>query len=1107
MLPRLRPLFVFSAAFVALPFCSVARADVTQAEQDAITAMRRVWTNLQTNRDGTVRLVRLSKPAVTDDSLTHLQHFKHIDYLAVICPQVTDAGLANIASLTNLDTLLLSQTQVTDEGLRLVEGLKKLERLYLDKTGISDDGLAHLKSLPALRILSLRDTKISDEGIKQLADLKQLDTLFLCDTDISDASLAFLSSLEKLQTLYLARTKIDGSGLTYLSKLKHLKHLSLSGTAISADSIASLASAETLTELLLYDTPVDLSSIDRLKVSLPKLAGFGVALSTRHTTLPNNRPKDSNEPPTLKTEQIPAKVRFTSESNEVPDFQRHVIPLLGRLGCNGRACHGSFQGQGGFRLSMFGYDFEMDHENLTKGEQPRINVESPENSLILNKPTSADEHEGGLRYEKDGWEYQLLRRWIKGGAKQRPDDAAVFVRLDVTPPEIVFQEEGEETQLTAIAVWSDGSREDVTCLARFESNDDAIADVAADGLVHATGKGDTHVIVFYDNGITPVPTMTPFLRFSDKEYPEVPTPTKVDELVVAKLSKLGIVPSELSTDEDFLRRISLDLIGTLPTPDEILAFIEDQSSDKRTKKIDELLEHTAYVTWWTTRLCDLTGSNAGYLGGTEMAQPVAAQWRAWLERRVRDNIGWDKIASGIILARSRPAGQTYEDFIAAQSRFTSRENPADFTALDNPMPHYWYRDNMRMPEEKALAFGYTFLGVRLQCAQCHKHPYDQWSKQDFEHFTEFFTRIKTGVQPDAKESYEQMREMLGVPVKLNSAALRRQSYLRIAAEGKPIPWGEVFVSPPTESPHMGKLLGSAELDLAKFDDPREPLMQWLLDKDNLYFARAFVNRIWANYFNVGIIDPPDDLNLANPPSNRELLDYLAEQFVVSGFDMKWLHRTITRSRIYQLSWKPNDSNRSDQRNFSHAIVRRLPAEVAIDAILHSTASEKKLATVDSDVKNRKIGQHPKSYQARAIDFSLLIFGKPLRTTNCDCERSGNPTLLQALYVRNDSELLETLQRKDGWLAQLSGELQETLSSEVTGQADLVPKSKNEKASVGAGKIEQFVRTAYLRTLSRRPNDDELRHCRQHILASKNTVEGLRDVMWALLNSQEFITNH
>ena len=728
---------------------------------------------------------------------------------------------------------------------------------------------------------------------------------------------------------------------------------------------------------------------------------------------------------------------------------------------------------------MFGYDFAMDHQNLLK----RVNLKSPGKSLVLNKPTSEDEHGGGLRLKAGSWEQKVLHRWITNGAKSVPSKPARFVRLDVSPREIVFQKPHDTVQLQAVAVWSDGTREDVTCLTRFQSKDDSIAKVSTAGLVRSMGKGDSHIISFYDNGIVPTPVMLPVSHLSGDRYPKVPTPTRIDELVVAKLRKLGIRPSELCTDEEFLRRVGLDIAGTLPTPAEIRSFLKDTSPKKRAKKIDELLATPTHVTWWTTKMCDLTGSNAGYLGGTEMAQPVAAQWRAWIERRVRDNVGWDEIVAGIVLARSRKPGQSYRKFIVEQSGYTRRKNPTDFAAAGNPMPHFWFRSNLVKPTDKALAFGYTFLGIRLDCAQCHKHPFDQWSKQDFEQFTEFFTRIKAGVAPDARAHFQRMQQTLGVPVKLDTAALRRQSYLRIAAEGRPIPWKEIYIAPPKNTSHTAKLLGGRSIDLNQYADPRVPLMNWLRTEPNRYMARAFVNRVWASYFHTGLISPPDDLNRVNPASNRELLNDLAAGFVKSGYDMRWLHRTITNSRTYQLSWRSNETNRKDERNFSRAVLRRLPAEVAIDATIQSTASSFTLAKYARSPVRRKIGQHPKSFQTRSIDFSLLIFGKPLRTTNCDCERQGEPTLLQSLYVRNDQEMIDRLDRRDGWLAELK-------------------KKKLDKTRVDA-----LIQECYLRVLSRSPTSTELTDCRKHILKSADLLDGLRDVMWALLNTQEFITNH
>ncbi|MCA9069164.1 MAG: DUF1553 domain-containing protein [Planctomycetaceae bacterium] len=465
-----------------------------------------------------------------------------------------------------------------------------------------------------------------------------------------------------------------------------------------------------------------------------------------------------------------------------------------------------------------------------------------------------------------------------------------------------------------------------------------------------------------------------------------------------------------------------------------------------------------------------------------MAQTTAAQWQAWIKHRVETNQGWDDIVRGIVLAQSREPGQPYASFASRSSTYTRRANPADFAAEQEFLPHYWYRSNIGQPTDKALAFGYTFLGVRLQCAQCHKHPFDQWSKQDFEQFTEFFTRIKTGTAPDAKIHHDTLMKSLGVPAKLNTAALRRQSYMRIAAEGRPIPWNEVYIDTPSAKPQMAKLLGGIEIELNNYTDPRVPLMDWLLNDPNHYLAKAFVNRIWANYFHQGIIHPTDDLNLANPPSNGPLLDYLVDGFIEQGYDVKWLHREIVSSDAYQRSWKPNATNQLDERNFSRALPRRLPAEVAVDAIVQATSSTATISNYSKNMAVRKIGQHPRSYQARAIDFSLLIFGKPLRTTNCDCERQEEPTLLQSLYLRNDQELIANLSRSDGWLAELE-------------------KSKTPP------EMDTMIRLAYLRTLSRNPTPKELEDCRDHLSASEDRFDGMQDILWALLNTQEFITNH
>ena len=362
---------------------------------------------------------------------------------------------------------------------------------------------------------------------------------------------------------------------------------------------------------------------------------------------------------TAMRESVVLRFAQSDGAGEVPDFQQHVVPLLGKLGCNGRACHGSFQGRGGFRLSLFGYDFESDHDEI----YGRIDPEVPADSVILQKPLMQVQHEGGQRLKEGSWEQHLLMRWIEGGSNGQIEEPPTLVSLEVTPNEILFSADGQQEQLKAVAIWSNGMKEDVTALCRFQTNDDQIADISQGGLVLAGMSGDTHVVAFYDRAVVPVPVIRPVTdQFGDR-YPATATPTRVDELVVQKLRKIGIVPSDLCTDAEFLRRVSLDVSGTLPTAQEVREFLADTNADKRSRKIDELLERPGYVAWWTTRLCDFTGNSDDKLNNvTPVQQEASKQWYAWIEKRVRENMPYDKIVEGIVMAVSRDPGDTYQQY-------------------------------------------------------------------------------------------------------------------------------------------------------------------------------------------------------------------------------------------------------------------------------------------------------------------------------------------------------------------------------------------------------------------------------------------------------------
>ena len=866
--------------------------------------------------------------------------------------------------------------------------------------------------------------------------------------------------------------------------------------------------------------------------------------------------------------QQPVTERFARKSvDEVPSFQRHVVPMLGRLGCNGRACHGSFQGRGGFQLSLFGYDFQSDRNALLDEESPRIDLENVTESLVLVKPTDEDNHEGGKRYDASGWEYKVLHNWIAAGAPFDKDNMDKLVTLEVNPSEILFKGEGDKSRLQVIAVWEDGSREDVTPLCRFSSNDDLIADINKDGLVVAGGAGDTHVVVSYDRAVKPVAVLQPVSRQVGKKYPRVPTPTPVDELVVAKLRKLGIVPSELSTDEQFLRRLRLDLTGTLPTPAEIEAFLADTSLGKRAAKIDDLLETSAYAAWWTQKLCDFTGNNDQQLtNATPIRGRASQEWYDWIYRRVEQNVPYDELVAGIVTARSRPEGMSYADYCEMMSEIYRPRSGKSFAELET-LPHYWARRDFRQPAERAISFAYAFMGVRIQCAQCHKHPFDQWSKRDFQEFSRFFGGVVASSQAPRSDRDEYMKIVKDLGLEGKRGNDLRRALPGMLRDGKTIPFPEVYVTTPrvpregstrsTIPVRTARLLGDEKITWKQGQDIREPLMEWLRGEDNRYFAKAFVNRAWASYFHVGIVDPPDDMSLANPPSNQALLDYLAEQFIASEFDMKWLHREILNSRTYQLGWQTNETNQLDQRNFSHAIARRLPAEVTYDAVMQATASDDQLDELQESNRGRAIAMAISSQRtlqrSTGMGYAMMVFGRSTRESSCDCDRSDDPTLLQTVYLQNDRDLHGMLDRRgDGWLDQLAREYkipQGNRSREAVQKtayyqqrmkkyreqiARLREEGKTEEAEKltrylaylkkRSGDVtedakeaerlvdsvfntEEIVRQAFLRTLSRYPSDEELARSMEYVDADENKINGLRGLVWALLNTKEFIVNH
>ncbi len=977
----------------------------------------------------------------------------------------------------------------------------------------------------------------------------------------------------------------------------------------------------------------------------------------------------------------------SSTPKTAPDFQRHIGPLLGRLGCNGRACHGSFQGRGDFQLSLFGYDFLADHLALNAPDTGRIDSQKPEDSLILAKPTDADQHEGGKRMDVDSWQYRAMRHWIAAGA---PFSGKLhnLKTLEVHPQEIIVHRSGEKIPLRAIAHWEDGTIEDVTELCRFSTNDDVIAEVSEEGVVTSHATGDTHVVVAYDKAVVPVAVMQPTSHNLEQiERPREST-HPIDRLVQTKLDKLGIVPSSLCNDSDFIRRATLDITGLLPAPERVTAFLQDTREDKRQRLIDELLEQPGYAAWWAVRLSDWTGNNEVQMNNVFPVRGAASRyWYAWIEKRLEDNVPYDEIVEGLVDAESRLPGESYLQYCQTMSA-ACREGDDEAFASRPGVPQFWARNNFRLPEDRAVGFAYSFLGIRIQCAQCHKHPFDQWSKQDFDKFAVLFSSIQANPNSLNKESREIQQKLVAEVTRgreLRGGDLRKE-IAEAAQRGQTVPFPELIVvnnfrkrepvnptpitkpapaksnepaksndpaqedsdmmmetmsemtddnmmdavansgdNPSSDKPKKdkdkkadkskadkasaktkpvakakpaakskptkkkptppvakGSILGEFE-EIALVSDPRDALMSWLRRPDNPYFAKAIVNRVWANYFGIGIVNPVDDMNLGNPPSNQALLDYLAEGFIANGYDLKWLHREITTSDTYQRSSTPNLTNVQDTRNFSRHIPHRLPAEVVRDAIYLATikdeTAQQSRQSLDKLAISGLVGGYAKQGNR---EFALQVFGQSVRESNCDCDRSDQSNLLQSIYLQNDTDIHRQLSSADGWvnvttaaygpkatptldskpdrhlvlakelrtraikqyerLQQLPEKKQDKsradfeqelkrINERLTklGQPEISvdqlaepkqlepavapEKSLNTGAAIGQqsrqipAEASQWVDAAYLRTLSRYPDPDEMRISLEFIQQSDNPQTGLRSVMWALLNTKEFLLSH
>jgi hypothetical protein len=757
------------------------------------------------------------------------------------------------------------------------------------------------------------------------------------------------------------------------------------------------------------------------------------------------------------------------------DFERHVMGLLGRMGCNAGSCHGSFQGKGGFRLSLFGFEPDKDHAAVTRGSLGRrVNPVNPDHSLLLLKATGQVAHDGGMRFSKDSWQYQVFRDWIARGATWTAGSGTTE-RIAITPAELAFTKAGASQQLRVQARFADNSEADITAFCDFRTNDDAVADVSNLGLVKSLKPGSTSIIVSYRGSVLPVRVLVPMELPVAFRYPKVSEANYVDREVFARLRLLNMVPSDLCSDEEFLRRVTIDTLGQLPSPEELRTFLADTGKDKRARKIEELLSHPLHAALWATKFSDITGNDTNSLEVPNNLRPKRSQmWHDWFRTRLQANMPYDQIVHGVLCATSRE-GKTPEAWVeqvkiidsAAQAGHEYQE----YSKRDT-LDLYWRRQGQVPVEVWGERTAAAFMGVRVECAQCHKHPFDRWSQVEYRAHANLFGSITFGSSPAAKNvinAENAVRKSKGL--KNNQYPLVRELFVG----GK----ARQLLHPDTGAALTPKALGGPEIPFEQGKDPREALFQWLRGPDNPFFARSFVNRVWGHYLGIGLVHPVDDFSLANPPSNDKLLDALAKDFIAHQFDIRHIERLVLNSRTYQLSSKTNETNKFDKSNYAHGYIRPMMAEAVVDVLNSALGTAEKWGPeVRAGLKAVEVGAS--QFQNPALSYAFRIFGRPPRTTACDCEGAGGPTLPQTLYLMTDQNILAKLNDPKGRLQKLIGS------------------SKSD---------DEVLDELFLATLTRRPTADERSGFAEHRSRATSRQTAFVDTAWALINTREFILNH
>src|SRR5262245_46223664 len=699
------------------------------------------------------------------------------------------------------------------------------------------------------------------------------------------------------------------------------------------------------------------------------------------------------------------------------DFERHVMGLFGRMGCNGGSCHGSFQGKGGFRLSLFGFEPERDYFNVTRdGLGRRVSVSDPDSSLLLLKATGQVEHAGGVRFSKDSWQYRIFKEWMAGGA--RWDKGAGDVKkITISPPEHAFTKPGESVQLSVVASFGDGSDVDITCFCDFRTNDDAVADVSNLGLIKALQAGNTAIVVSYRGNVLPVRVLVPMELRAGFSYPKAPEVNFVDREVFSRLRQLNMVPSQLSGDEEFLRRVYIDTIASLPSPEEVRAFLADKSPDKRAKKIDELLTHPLHAALWATKFSDITGNDTLSLENPPQQKAKRSQmWHDWFRKRVAENMPYDQIVKGVLCATSRD-GKSPEEWIELVRKQDSSLEKGFFPDYANrsTLDLYWRRQQPQTLELWGERTAAAFMGVRLECAQCHKHPFDRWTQEEYRSYASLFAQVQFGASRDAKKLIDDENNARKGK---NPKANPQLAVVKEVFAGEP---NKTLRHPDTDKFLTPKALGGPEIPFEKGKDAREALFDWLRGPDNPFFARSFANRVWGHYFSVGIVHPVDDFSLGNPPSNDKLLDALAKDFLEHNFDIRHIERAILNSRTYQLSSKSNETNKLDKVNFARGYVRPMMAEAVVDVLNCALGTDEKFGP-DVKAGSKAVEVAATQLQNPALTYAFRLFGRPPRTSACDCERAMEPALPQKLYLMTDPNVLAKFNAPEGRLQKLLGQL-------------------------------------------------------------------------------------